>query len=594
MGVERIIISNAPGASAADVARRTGTFLGAAITPDMTDAQVMDAGLGPINELVEAAGVPVQYADVVAASTSDDGNITLSGEQLVGGVDLVEGDRTLLIAQDAGVENGLWIVHSGPWTRPTDFDGAGEAVTGATVQVLEGTQAGLWRLTTQGTITIGTTAQTWRAFSYRSATKMSYRAALSGAIPTNVQTALHDLPMIPVTQLGAKGDFDRISGLGTDNTAILQQAIDEAGPIGLHLHFPAGRYMITGELVSNKKLILTSAGPDITEIVMVSATPKAMLRIEIGLNASIIGMKIQGIRWVCDGFGHGVNCKAIVCRGVSGNSQFHSCQIIDNEIANPSIGIDVDATFYRCLIGWNTISTYFGGEVTECGILFETDLDATYNVFIGNEVTSVADGAYAYQIRSNFSTFIDNTSDGYSRISSPGGSIIGFDVETIYADEPPEDEYGRTVVAFNQMGTASGLNFIGVAPDKADYAIGIIGKCTVDSPRCIAPQPDHMFQLNAGSSGVINNAEMLDAVGKLEDIHTSEVLMRWVLNNCGDITNRTTSPKDWPVAPTYTGWSVAPTLLSATYTVNGAVVTAVLTFRGGKITTTDGDRKSVV
>lgn len=173
---EKMIVSGARGASGADVARRRGHFIGAPVTAEMTDDQVLDAPLGVFNELIEAAGVPVQYADVRAASSLDDGNITLSGAQTIGGVDVVGGDRVLLAYQTSAAENGLWVANAGSWTRPTDYDGSGEAVTGATVSVVEGSQAGLWRLTTQGTITIGTTPQTWRAFRYSSAHKSSYGA----------------------------------------------------------------------------------------------------------------------------------------------------------------------------------------------------------------------------------------------------------------------------------------------------------------------------------------------------------------------------------------------------------------------------------
>ena len=53
-----------------------------------------------------------------------------SGTTTIDGVSLVAGNRVLLIGQTNGVENGIWVVQSGSWTRPTDF------ATGASAQAV--------------------------------------------------------------------------------------------------------------------------------------------------------------------------------------------------------------------------------------------------------------------------------------------------------------------------------------------------------------------------------------------------------------------------------------------------------------------------
>lgn len=51
-----------------------------------------------------------------------DANVTLSGTPMIDGVVLVVGDRVLLTDQLEPIENGPWVVQSGAWVRPDDFD----------------------------------------------------------------------------------------------------------------------------------------------------------------------------------------------------------------------------------------------------------------------------------------------------------------------------------------------------------------------------------------------------------------------------------------------------------------------------------------
>ncbi len=48
-------------------------------------------------------------------------NVTLSGTQTIDGVALNVNDRVLLVGQTNPIENGLWEVQAGAWTRPADF-----------------------------------------------------------------------------------------------------------------------------------------------------------------------------------------------------------------------------------------------------------------------------------------------------------------------------------------------------------------------------------------------------------------------------------------------------------------------------------------
>ena len=99
---------------------------------------------------------------VKAASTT---NVTLSGTQTIDGVALSAQDRVLLKNQTAPAENGIWAVAAGSWSRVTDADSEADLIN-ATVFVEQGTTQAdtAWTMTTNGPITIGTTALTWVQF----------------------------------------------------------------------------------------------------------------------------------------------------------------------------------------------------------------------------------------------------------------------------------------------------------------------------------------------------------------------------------------------------------------------------------------------
>jgi len=71
--------------------------------------------------------------------------ITLNGEQTVGGVACVTGDRVLVAISGGSVNNGIWSVDTGDWSRARDFDGSRDVVNGTFVLVAPGTSnAQLW------------------------------------------------------------------------------------------------------------------------------------------------------------------------------------------------------------------------------------------------------------------------------------------------------------------------------------------------------------------------------------------------------------------------------------------------------------------
>lgn len=89
--------------------------------------------------------------------------ITLSGTQTIDGVALVAGDRVLVNGQAAGATNGIYVVAAGAWARSSDAASSASVTAGLSVMVTEGASYAdsQWRLTTNDSIVLGTTALSW-------------------------------------------------------------------------------------------------------------------------------------------------------------------------------------------------------------------------------------------------------------------------------------------------------------------------------------------------------------------------------------------------------------------------------------------------
>lgn len=105
---------------------------------------------GPISDLGIKAPVRVESS----------GNLTLSGEQTVSAVAVVDGDRVLVRSQTAGADNGIYVVSTGSWTRALDWDGSYDIVCGTMVPTQSGS---IYRVTTSDPIVVGTTVVAFEA-----------------------------------------------------------------------------------------------------------------------------------------------------------------------------------------------------------------------------------------------------------------------------------------------------------------------------------------------------------------------------------------------------------------------------------------------
>lgn len=99
-------------------------------------------------------GLTTSVAVKAPTKTSSSSNIMLYGEQTIGGIDAISGDRVLVRGQMNPSENGIYVVSDRTWSRAKDFDGARDVVKGTLVFDV-GSQA-FWQVDTSDPIIIGT------------------------------------------------------------------------------------------------------------------------------------------------------------------------------------------------------------------------------------------------------------------------------------------------------------------------------------------------------------------------------------------------------------------------------------------------------
>ena len=114
---------------------------------------------------VDAVKTGLDVKDSVKVATT--ANITLSGTQTIDGIAVSADERVLVKNQSTGSENGIYDCKAGAWSRSSDFDANSEVTGGAFVFVEQGTANADqgYVLTTDGSITVGTTSLAFTQFS---------------------------------------------------------------------------------------------------------------------------------------------------------------------------------------------------------------------------------------------------------------------------------------------------------------------------------------------------------------------------------------------------------------------------------------------
>lgn len=211
---------------------------------------------------VDATKQGLDVKDSCRAATT--ANITLSGTQTVDGVSLVAGDRVLVKNQTTGSQNGIYaVVSGGTWTRTTDADTSAKVTSGMFTFVEAGTtnaDSG-WVLTTDGTITLDTTALAFTQFSgagqitagaglTKTGNTLDVGTASSSRIVVNADNI--DLATTGVTagtyQSVTVDSYGRISG-GTNPTTLAGYGIVDAQPLDATLTALAGVTVSANQLI---------------------------------------------------------------------------------------------------------------------------------------------------------------------------------------------------------------------------------------------------------------------------------------------------------------------------------------------------------
>ena len=204
------------------------------------------------NFLVDSfvAGLGMKAPCVAVAIT----NITLSGEQTVNGVAVVTDDRVLVTAQAFPVDNGIYDVSTGAWTRSGDFDGNRDVVSGTQVVVSTSTigRHPTYQVSTANPITIGSTGINFTEASGPNASYDLTQAEIDAGLTTD---DIND-SYVPgnVLRYGAVGD-----GV-TDDTTAIQDAIDVMTVNGGEVLIPQGAYITTGYLKLKDNVYLVGKG----------------------------------------------------------------------------------------------------------------------------------------------------------------------------------------------------------------------------------------------------------------------------------------------------------------------------------------------
>lgn len=176
-----------------------------------------------LNQL-DARANGTDWKDSVRAATT--ANITLSGLQTIDGISVTAGQRVLVKNQTTASENGIYAANSGAWTRTVDA-GQGNLTAASAMMVEEGTTnaSTQWRVTTTGTITVGTTSL---AFGQIGA-GTSYTGGTGISVAGNVISATGPQKYSTTIGTGAATSIVVTHSLNTkDVTYSLRQVADDA------------------------------------------------------------------------------------------------------------------------------------------------------------------------------------------------------------------------------------------------------------------------------------------------------------------------------------------------------------------------------
>ena len=257
-GITSLVASDIPSLTAAKISDFDSTVQANRLDEMANPTASVDLNSQKITNLADPVdsgdAVNKSYADalvngldvkesVKAATTGS--NITLSGTQTLDGVALSVGDRVLVKDQTTSSQNGIYVVASGSWSRAADADADSEVSSGLFTFVESGSvnaDSG-FTLTTDGSITVGTTALTFTQFSgagsvsagdglTKSGNTLSTDLKSNGGVVIESGELAVDLGASSITGTLAVSD----GGTGATSVSAAQQALNLEPGVDIQAH----------------------------------------------------------------------------------------------------------------------------------------------------------------------------------------------------------------------------------------------------------------------------------------------------------------------------------------------------------------------
>jgi hypothetical protein len=401
-----------------------------------------------------------------------------------------------------------------------------------------------------------------------------------------------------LSQIVSVKDFGAVGNGTADDTAAIQAAINYVQAIGAtdpyspsfaggaalgELIISAGVYRITSPLTITNPCIIRGDGIRRT-IIRFETSNNALFAFNIGPTAAstnLIGGSFGEMSIIC-------NAGSVVANGIYMSTNAVASGLTLYELHNLGIynvrtGVSQTGTIYMCTFRNITVSGTFGGSVATYGWYVTTLQEVIYNSYIDLEVTTVDNGAYAYWFQVAACQFRNLTADGVAYFSNPYGAVKGFTIEGINAATTASS----TAVQLNQCDAFEDIALINCPTAKTSIGISVIGRsniCNVRWPDSGAGnQPATPLYLISGSKGTVTGWQVGRAVtNKVETGTAAAEMNNWVFTACGDITDYDLTYKIGTWTPTFpSGWTTAPTTVSAQYSRVGRLVTVTLYAQDG-------------
>jgi len=137
--------------------------------------------------------------------------ITLSGEQTIETIDVVEGDRVLVRAQADATENGIYSASGVAWTRTGDWNAANDVING--VLVNDASTAIIYQASLVDPFIPDTTPVTFPAWAPVAA-DVSADNSNNELSATNVQTSLDEIGVVGPQLVAASSTLYAYNNLG--------------------------------------------------------------------------------------------------------------------------------------------------------------------------------------------------------------------------------------------------------------------------------------------------------------------------------------------------------------------------------------------